>query len=107
MDQNEAFKLLGQFPHCDAAILHAPSKCEYCDHHPIWQALRIATRVNFTGEEDPTKAPCPSAHQRSARIAHMWPGNRPTNVDVPMGPRTAFEHILSEDLDEDELPETD
>lgn len=100
MDEKSAYALLGQFPHCDAAILHKPGDCEYCDRHPEWQAMRIATRTNFSGETDPAKAPCPSAHHRTARTAHAWPGNRPTNVEVPMGPRTAYEHILEEPSDD-------
>jgi hypothetical protein len=30
----------------------------------------------------------------------MWPWNRPTNVEVPLGPRTAFERILEDDNDD-------
>ena len=90
---------ISNFPHCDSSILHAPKSCEFCDARPLWQALRVAWGVNFTGESDPTKAPCPSEQRRSARMVHMWPRNRPTNVDVPVGPRTSFEHIL-EDSDD-------
>lgn len=80
MTEAEAFKLLGQFPHCDGRVLHKPGDCKYCDDRPQWQAYRIAMKINFTGESDPEKMPCPSSRDRSARQAHRWPGNRPTNV---------------------------
>jgi hypothetical protein len=101
MDQNDVLRLLKQFPHCDQSVLHAPKSCTYCDQHEDWQALRLAWGVNFTGETDPEKMPCPSSLRRSARMVHAWPGNRPTNVEVPLGPRTAFEHILEDSSDDE------
>ena len=47
-------------PHCDSSILHAPGACEYCDHYPDWQQMRVTQCINFSGEHDPEKAPCPS-----------------------------------------------
>lgn len=38
-----------QFPHCDARVLHAPGECGYCDACPVWQQLRIAWGIAFTG----------------------------------------------------------
>jgi hypothetical protein len=40
---------IGQFPHCDQRVLHAPGECEYCDQRPDWQALREAWGIAFTG----------------------------------------------------------
>lgn len=101
-DWSTVLQHIKQFPHCDAAILHAPGECDHCDTHPEWQALRMAWGINFTGGTDPAKLPCPSEARRPARMAHMWPGNRPTNVEVPIGPRTGFEHILEDNADDDE-----
>ena len=63
-------------PHCDSSILHAPSECQHCDHYPDWQELRDLWRINYTGEHDPGKAPCPSEHSRTAEVRDRWPGNR-------------------------------
>jgi hypothetical protein len=84
MNEREAFQILGQMPHCDHTILHAPTNCKYCDAHPEWQAYRVAMKINFTGERDPDKLPCPSSLKRPAHKAHQWPGNRPTEVDVEL-----------------------
>lgn len=64
-------------PHCDQTILHAPGVCEYCDHYADWQAVRDTQRINFTGEEDPDKAPCPSTYFRPSAYRDAWPGNTP------------------------------
>jgi hypothetical protein len=81
---------LGQFPHCDRSVLHAPSECEFCDRSPDWQALRVAWGIAFTGHapertspHGPMQVPCPSDQRRETGQAHTWGGNRPTNVDVP------------------------
>lgn len=63
-------------PHCDSSVLHAPEVCEYCDKYPNWQEYRILSRINFTNETDPDKAPCPSTHFRPAEIVNRWGGNR-------------------------------
>lgn len=63
--------------HCDQTILHAPGKCQYCDHYPEAQALREWWNINFTGESDPSKAPCPSEFRRAAEVRELWGGNRP------------------------------
>ena len=62
-------------PHCDQSILHAPGKCEHCDKYPDWQEMRVRQRINFTGEHDEDKAPCPSTHFRSEEVRDRWPGN--------------------------------
>lgn len=100
-----AHQQISQFPHCDSLILHRRGSCQYCDSHPDWQALRIAWEINFTGEADPQKAPCPSAKYRPAYQAHRWHGNRPSKgdgeyVDVPLQPPTAWEHLDREENDE-------
>jgi hypothetical protein len=77
---DEAYKLVGQLPHCDQSVLHAPSECQYCDQHPDWQALRITWGVAFTGHrpnKDGAKTPCPSDYIRGIGGAHTWPGNAP------------------------------
>jgi len=96
----EVWKTLGQMPHCDPQILHRPKTCEYCDKHPVWQALREAYEINFTGEDDPKKSPCPSSKYRPAYMAHRWHGNHPTNADVPLQAPTAWEHLEHEDDEE-------
>jgi|SRR6476469_5050663 len=63
--------------HCDQTILHAPGKCQFCDHYPEAQALREFWRINFTGESDERKAPCPSEYFRPAELRDRWPGNTP------------------------------
>lgn len=63
--------------HCDQKILHAPGKCQFCDHYPEAQRLRDWWGINFTNEHDPGKAPCPSTHSRPDEVRDLWPGNRP------------------------------
>lgn len=62
-------------PHCDQSILHAPGKCQYCDEYPDWQEMREVQRINFTGENDADKAPCPSEAFRPAEVRDRWGGN--------------------------------
>jgi len=99
LDWAVVHKHIKQFPHCDQLILHAPGSCDHCDSHPDWQALRIAWEINFTGEEDPQKAPCPSAKYRPAYLAHRWHGNHPTNATPTLHPPTVWDHLKR---DEDE-----
>lgn len=40
---------LSRFPHCDQRVLHAPGECEFCDMNPMWQELRKAWGIAFTG----------------------------------------------------------
>lgn len=62
-------------PHCDQKVLHSPTVCKFCDQYPEAQALRQWWYINYTGEHDPGKAPCPSTHLRTeAQVSH-WPGN--------------------------------
>lgn len=68
---------IGQFPHCDQRILHAPGECEYCDNHAEWQALRLAWGVAFTGyepDESKHELPCPADHARGDKHK-LWGGN--------------------------------
>lgn len=64
-------------PHCDPTILHAPGACGVCDLYPNWQTLRETWWINFTGQNETNKAPCPSLHGRPAEVRDRWPGNRP------------------------------
>lgn len=66
-----------QMPHCDSAILHAPGVCKYCDKYASWQEYRELSGINYTGESDPAKAPCPSTYFRPGALRDEWPGNTP------------------------------
>lgn len=68
-------------PHCDMSILHAPGVCQVCDMYPNWQRLRETWRINFTGEYDTEKAPCPSVYFREIGDRDAWGGNVPWNED--------------------------
>lgn len=63
------------YPHCDPQILHSPAwGCVYCDRHPEEQEMRRRSGVNFTGENNPNKTPCPADLARGD--THMqWGGN--------------------------------
>jgi hypothetical protein len=66
---------IGQFPHCDQRILHAPSECEFCDKYQMWQGLRQAWGIAFTGYiPEGTELPCPADHARGEAHA-KWPGS--------------------------------
>ena len=70
--------IIEQSPHCDSRILHAPGECEYCDHYPEWQALRILWGICFTGyEPDDKELPDPATFNRPLPIINKWGGNRP------------------------------
>ena len=75
---------LGQFPHCDQRILHAPGECKYCDSHPEWQALRLAWKIAFTGwTPDADELPCPANKARGTDVDQVWPGNKPKAEPAP------------------------
>lgn len=79
MTSDEAFERVGQLPHCDQSVLHAPGECQYCDRHPDWQALRIVWGIAFTAHEPKShQLPCPSDARRGTGGAHVWGGNRPS-----------------------------
>jgi hypothetical protein len=75
MPDEDGFKM--PMAHCDQSILHAPGECQYCDHYPQAQALRKWWRINFTGHQDPDKAPCPSTLFRPDEVRDLWGGNVP------------------------------
>jgi len=78
---------IAKFPHCDSSVLHAEGACEYCDMYPEWQALRRTWGINFTGESDPTKLPCPATARRPLETINKWGGNRAKpEVLVPSAP---------------------
>jgi hypothetical protein len=65
--------------HCDEKVLHRPGTCYFCDEHGAdLQAARENVGVNFTGENDPSKAPCPA--DRRGSNPHDWPRNRPAGT---------------------------
>jgi hypothetical protein len=70
-------KYPNSFPHCDSNVLHAPGSCQYCDGYSDWQQERIKNKINFTGETDPNKAPCPAMAQRPIENIEAWYGNVP------------------------------
>lgn len=71
-------RLIGQFPHCDQRVLHAPGECQFCDKHPQWQELREAWGIAFTGyDPDANELPCPATLARPVAKIHAWGGNRP------------------------------
>jgi hypothetical protein len=74
-------QIIRQTPHCDSAVLHKPSECEFCDDHPEWQELRELWGINFTGEYDPNKLPCPAEVRRDINIINKWYGNVPKRKD--------------------------
>ncbi len=77
---------IGQFPHCDQRVLHAPGECVYCDSHGLWQALRIAWGIAFTGyEPDGTELPDPATHARGDSV-NKWRGNVAQPVQRVPGP---------------------
>lgn len=75
VDADYEFKM--PLPHCDQSILHAPGECQFCDKYPEAQAIRQHWRINFTGQHDENKAPCPSTYFRSDEVRDRWPGNTP------------------------------
>jgi hypothetical protein len=85
MNEYDLYKRLPhgfQPPHCDARVVHRPESCFYCDTYASGlQALREVQFVNYTGEYDPNKAPCPVEHTRTAKSAHQWPGNAPKSIE--------------------------
>ncbi len=67
------------FPHCDQRVLHAPGECKYCDELPVWQALRTAWGICFTGyEPEAGELPCPADHARPGGLCEAWSGNKAT-----------------------------
>ena len=63
-------------PHCDSRILHAPQACDICDGFPFAQRLRDVWGINYTGESDPNKLPCPAEVARESHLLNAWAHNR-------------------------------
>jgi len=67
--------------------LHAPGECEFCDGKPVWQQLRMAWGIAFSGHPvgvDGAIVPCPADVARPGGLNQRWPGNRPegyTGID--------------------------
>jgi hypothetical protein len=67
----------GQYPHCDALVLHAPEECKYCDKFPYLQCVREHWKIAFSGyEPDEKELPCPADFQRPGK-SQRWSGNIP------------------------------
>lgn len=83
---------VGQFPHCDQRVLHAPRECQYCDKHADWQALRAAWE---------------SLSQDTRRKAQSYRARRilPEAIIIPNG--TGTSHILKEKSEEERMDITD
>jgi hypothetical protein len=77
-----------QFPHCDPRVLHAPEdNCEFCNKHPLWQELRKAWGIAFTGhsfdkdgklfelDHGWIQQPCPAEANRGMKSIDGWHGN--------------------------------
>lgn len=83
---------IGQFPHCDERVLHAPGRCEYCDARPEWQTLRDAWGIGFTDEELRSGiVRCPSTNRRTPEQVNAWGGN----VAKPAPPMLIDAELLS------------
>jgi hypothetical protein len=93
-----------QFPHCDSRILHAPGECQYCDHLPIWQALRQAWGIAFTNyQPEGNELPCPAMLARGDSV-NKWHGNiaqpkkeetRPSEVDAEFSSKVRLDSLAS------------
>lgn len=68
-------------PHCDMYVMHRKGTCDYCDRVPELQQYRIDNRINFTNEEEPNLADCPSWETRHRLTIERWSGNVP-HVDL-------------------------
>ena len=69
-------EVLYRMPHCDTKILHAPGECHHCNLYPEYQRYRQVAGINFTGESNANKAPCPSLWNRTAEQRDNWEGNK-------------------------------
>ena len=63
-------------PHCDSRILHMPGSCQFCDLHPEYHTARKMWGINFTGQYDEDKLPCPSEVDRVLEDIEQWGPNR-------------------------------
>lgn len=66
---------MADFPHCDDLVLHRPGTCWACDLYPEQQGVREQLGVNFTGEHDPSKHPCPAELRRPIDTINHWYNN--------------------------------
>ena len=70
-------------PHCDPWVLHASGACDACDLFPELQHARQLLGMNFTGQGDASKIPCPAEQRRELARIQRWPGNRPFKETPP------------------------
>ena len=78
---------MSKYPHCEHRVLHPPGDCEFCDMYPDLQKKRIDEGVNFTGEGDPNKKPCPAEEARGLENVNAWHRNRPYPKDTSGCPK--------------------
>lgn len=94
---------IDQFPHCDARVLHAPGECTFCDDCPMWQELREAWGINFTGHNRGGLFPCPADYWRPSGTDsdhRLWGGNKPTSASGEDWPEeTAASRMMYGDFD--------
>lgn len=84
-DYLSLFPIAHRYPHCDPYVLHVAGTCEFCDlpeNAPL-RLHREIHRINCTGENDPTKKPCPAEARRPKSLIDRWPGNRPSSTKDP------------------------
>jgi hypothetical protein len=68
--------------HCDDRVIHRPQACLICDEFGAdLQTERFVLGVNYTGESDPAKAPCPATLQRPLDAIYAWHGNVPVTPE--------------------------
>jgi hypothetical protein len=75
----ELVKTCDGIAHCDALVLHRKENCAFCAM-PKFEVLHVYRQqngINYTGESDPTKKPCPAEAFRYAHTINRWHGNRP------------------------------
>lgn len=81
-------------PHCDSEVLHAPGRCATCDdNRPDLQEFRLLHGINFTGETDPAKLPCPATTHRPLETIERWGGNLAKRITQRHSTRDEFVSI--------------
>jgi hypothetical protein len=112
--------IIGQFPHCDQRVLHAPGECEYCDRHPEWQELRDAWGIAYTGHSYDKNGqlqktqfgviqPCPAEAGRGMESINSWGGNVPMTPELSdrlenemkLLTRQIHENLIRDSVEED------
>lgn len=88
-------------PHCDQWVTHAPNACSICDEYAKEeQQYRIDNNINFTGEHDPTKKPCPAEVLRNINTINKWHGNTPKQSGEKSEQELILEEALKQELEQ-------